>query len=91
VVTAGPVRQFPLAFISRQFVLASAPMIPQAVQTMRGPEGADEHLVATTIGRQDDLVVTQLACDRERTHAQLAHVAEGHWRAGSVTYCSKDC
>ena len=45
-------------------------------------EGAHEHGVAPTIGRQDGLIVAQLACDRERADAQLAHVAEGHWRAG---------
>ncbi|MGA7449832.1 MAG: hypothetical protein WBW73_00650, partial [Rhodoplanes sp.] len=31
-----PIRQFPCAFVSRQFGLASAPTIPQAVQIMRG-------------------------------------------------------
>ena len=34
--TLGSVRQFPFACISRQFGLASAPMMPQWVQTMRG-------------------------------------------------------
>ena len=34
--TPGSVRQFPLAFISRQFGRASAPTIPHRVQTIRG-------------------------------------------------------
>jgi hypothetical protein len=62
---------------SRQFGLTSAPIIPQLVHTMRGPNDG----TVTSPGRidvHDPLVPALMALDRERPHAVVPHVREVH-------------
>jgi hypothetical protein len=67
---------------SRQFGRASAPMIQQRLQTMRGAECRHRHVIWPAVRAQDRPVVALPAAHVERPHAVGAHVAEGHWRPG---------
>jgi len=63
---------------SFQFGRASAPMIPQRVHTMRGPNDGNRHDIVPGLGTEHRFMVTVPARHRERPHAVAPHVAERH-------------
>jgi hypothetical protein len=71
---------------SNQFGLASAPIMPHAVQTICWPNHGTATFIGVVIGTDHRLVLAIWvdAVHGETTHAELAHVAERHRIAGWV-------
>jgi hypothetical protein len=66
---------------SCQFGRANAPMMPQLVHTIRGPNHGTGTSSGLGVDTEHRLMVAEVADDLQRAHALRPHVGERHWRA----------
>jgi hypothetical protein len=66
---------------SCQFGRANAPMMPQLVHTIRGPNHGTGTSSGLGVDTEHRLMVAEVADDPQRAHALRPHVGERHWRA----------